>query len=402
MTADRPAQRLEWIDALRGIAALDVALFHGALRLWAGFTAFSVATIGGTGGRLDEILSLPARFGYAGVMLFFLLSGFCIHHPAARLERLDLRRFAIRRIFRIYPPYLVATLLAVVVGLIAASAVAHTYPHPVLVAKTVALVQNYPHYGGAVADLARLQLGANYALWSLPVEFELYLAYPLVFWLWRTRGAWPAIGLVVAASAVATAVQIFVEPVRGAAPNAASYVPTFLHYWLIWCAGAWLAEMNARSLVPAWRNVYAVIGAACGVLAIVAHERHLPRGIIEYAWAGFFFVVMQYCLTHEIAPRGIAAAALSGLAKIGESSYALYLIHMPVFTLLAAWWLSYHKTLPGAYPVSVAAVVLATLLAVPFYHLVERPSIALARRLSATRPPRSRPASIRDAVPSAD
>jgi peptidoglycan/LPS O-acetylase OafA/YrhL len=80
--------RLEFLDALRGLAALSVAAQHGAELLWPGYLRFSVEVF---------------RPGEFGVFLFFLCSGFIIPTSLERYQ--DLRRFWIARGFRLFPLY---------------------------------------------------------------------------------------------------------------------------------------------------------------------------------------------------------------------------------------------------------------------------------------------------------
>src|SRR4029079_2794026 len=95
-------------------------------------------------------------------------SGFCIHLRAARQRApLELRSYALRRFWRIYPPYWIAlALFGVMVPLIARTAV------PV---KDVLL-----HAGMLHTLHERSFFSINPAFWSLATEEQFYLAYPLV------------------------------------------------------------------------------------------------------------------------------------------------------------------------------------------------------------------------------
>ena len=106
-------QRDDFIDILRGLAIFLVLIFHalGAsfgfdhLRWGSGlFPNFDVAR--------SFLLLLPATFGWAGVAIFFAISGFCIHNSYTRDRNLDVtRRYLIKRTFRIYPPYIASLFL---------------------------------------------------------------------------------------------------------------------------------------------------------------------------------------------------------------------------------------------------------------------------------------------------
>src|SRR5262245_49543847 len=100
--------RLRGIDALRGIAAMGVVLYH----------AFDPKLIPNNLLRYPvQLLQLGSSFGYIGVFLFFVISGFCIHLQWARTRAAEESRpikfgaFWKRRIRRLYPPYIIALAL---------------------------------------------------------------------------------------------------------------------------------------------------------------------------------------------------------------------------------------------------------------------------------------------------
>src|SRR5690348_9263470 len=95
--------RWERVDQLRGLAALAVVVCHLSV------SAYPDAP--NVGGEPWPWLGVLLGFGYLGVPLFFVISGFCIHLPYARGLSAggaapDWRRFFARRFRRLYPPYL--------------------------------------------------------------------------------------------------------------------------------------------------------------------------------------------------------------------------------------------------------------------------------------------------------
>ncbi|MGW9069001.1 acyltransferase family protein [Streptomyces yangpuensis] len=96
--AAAPGARLGWLDALRGIAALVVALHH--------FDVLRMLPFGGAVWRNFDM-------GLFGVMLFFIVSGYII--PASLERRGDVRGFWIGRVFRIYPALIAAFVLSMII-----------------------------------------------------------------------------------------------------------------------------------------------------------------------------------------------------------------------------------------------------------------------------------------------
>jgi peptidoglycan/LPS O-acetylase OafA/YrhL len=378
--------RVEWIDELRGIAALAVALVHSMTVLWLGLRGQPR----GHGlpqlfDRVMAVLSIPAHYGYAGVMLFFLLSGFVIHLPFAGGRRpFEFVPYLTRRFFRIYPPYLVALLISLAIGAFLPSAYVFQLHLTSMdmghVLRSFFLLQNYPHGGGPGMELAAYQPASNMALWSLPVEMELYLAYPLLLLGLRAIPmARLALG-VAAVSIVATIVDVWIAAPDGSASNVANFQPTFLHYWVIWAAGAWLAERVATRTVPAWRTPYWIALGILTVAALLARPKfHLAYDFEEFLWAGVFFLAFLRLLQANVSKK---FAVFRPLAGIGLVSYSLYLIHVPTFLVIAALWGLGHTQLSANFGFCLVAVALVVPVAAVMYVLVERPSIALGRRLS--------------------
>ncbi|MEV8322508.1 acyltransferase [Kitasatospora sp. NPDC056731] len=94
------ASRLGWLDALRGVAALVVALHH--------FDVLKMLPDG-----VASFIWWHADLGLYGVMLFFLVSGYII--PASLERRGDVRAFWIGRIFRLWPPVIIGITVALAI-----------------------------------------------------------------------------------------------------------------------------------------------------------------------------------------------------------------------------------------------------------------------------------------------
>ena len=108
------------INAWRGFAALLVAYFHCRQITWIGIQQFHK-----TGARFDlntvfSYLTFPIAWGSAGVPIFFVISGYCIHRGTARkllanpAAPFDTGNFLMRRFARIYPVLLAALVLTYV------------------------------------------------------------------------------------------------------------------------------------------------------------------------------------------------------------------------------------------------------------------------------------------------
>src|SRR4051812_37299902 len=105
------------VDILRGVSALAVVFFHSRVDLWVGFREIQSRPEHFSGiEKWLSWLSVPLSQGGYFVMLFFVISGFCIHLPyAGNVMVPRLKAYSARRFWRIAPPYWVAIALGLAV-----------------------------------------------------------------------------------------------------------------------------------------------------------------------------------------------------------------------------------------------------------------------------------------------
>jgi peptidoglycan/LPS O-acetylase OafA/YrhL len=319
-------------------------------------------------------LSVPTPFMGSFVMLFFIISGFCVHLPQAGLS--DHFRFGPyfrRRFFRIYPPYLGAVFLTVALTVMAPGRLGLPDATPRRIVATTLMAQNYA--GGPRSDWTTpegSQLPADPALWSLPVEMELYLAYPFFLWWLRRRGATPAFGAIGLISLVAATYGL----------SGAGWVAgNFAMYWVIWCSGAWLAEKWARRELEPPAFWVGVVAAASLTLGMYRIDHKFNPVIGHFNFGLFYFWTVWLLLTKPALWQWLPGIASGFLRWLGGVSYSLYLLHFPMFILLGVVWVGTFGSKPANFLIPLSACVLILPIVSLFYRYIESPSHRLAKRM---------------------
>lgn len=355
-----PRARFRFLDAMRGIAAMWVVVFH----MLAGHQIDSLAAV------LPAAVVAFMSLGYLGVPIFFVISGFVIAHSVgtSRVTAGFVGRFIARRSLRLDPPYWASLALVIATQVLALHFVA---------GKQTAL----PGPGTVVAHLFYLQgiLGLpeiNTVYWTLCLEVQFYLSYVLLLGL-AQRAAGDNLQRVVLALTLATAAASL-PGVFGWLPETAKEVwfPVLWHGFLLgaFTYWSWRGLLDLRL----WGGYVATVLAA-GLL----------RGddfAIATAVAALAF--------QALARRADWAVPLEApwLQFLGRISYSLYLVHNPVsgafFNVAyritgrnvgteAAWYLP--------------ALLVNVLAATAFWYLIERPSARLSTRLFAGFQPAAAP-----------
>jgi peptidoglycan/LPS O-acetylase OafA/YrhL len=312
------AGQVDALDGLRGLAVLVVLGSH--------FSNAGLLPSPGLSGS-----------GKLGVYLFFALSAFLLtrillrRSPTGFVDARLWADYALRRVLRIWPLYLVVLLASWVATLAGIEAWHYRMETPAL-----------------LRHLALLE--GRSVLWSIPVEFKYYLWLPFVALAlaWMAARAWPwwaEAGAVAAALALAT----LVWPPAQAHANDVRLGP----YLVIFLCGAYAARLNQRYSQqrrggPAWGRTWGLVAA----LSLAAVALMVPAG-----WAVATAAPFDPQRTHRwflaagLAWSALLLAVLHGPAWLravfssrpmrwaGVVSFSAYLWHMPVLDALrhAGW-----------------------------------------------------------------
>lgn len=371
------AHRLAGLDALRGLAALSIAVLH----VWLYTTTTSAERTGVTEGFLHELrLALP---------LFFVLSGFLIYRGwvTSVLDgqpRPRLRRYAAARIRRLGPGAWACLLIT------APFLVAHDDVRGVSVPDAAALPL-FAVFAQAFHPQTAARL--NPPMWTLTVEASFYLALPLLgalaLWLARRRPGRRA--LLAPAAVLAAAGFAWNAWLASRDPSIvlSSALPALAPCFAAGMAAAALA--HGRALSPVAVRALLVTGALLVLADGWWHESGTAAAssagrIVRDAPAAVGFALVLAAVAHAARPGRVLAAR--PLTWLGERSYGVYLWHMPVIYGLRA-----NGVFPeGAFTPALALVLVGTL---PVAHLswtlVERPALRRRRRPQHHAEPRRHP-----------
>jgi peptidoglycan/LPS O-acetylase OafA/YrhL len=157
------------LDGVRAVACLCVISFH--LNLFSLISHIWSPMLNDVGATMISSIALA---GEMGIMLFFILSGFLLFLPFAKAILFDqpypqLRRYYIRRIFRILPGYYVALFLMAL------------YLQPMYL--QAAHLHEFWLFLTFRMDFPITYQKMNPPFWTLAIEFQFYLVLPLIAWL---------------------------------------------------------------------------------------------------------------------------------------------------------------------------------------------------------------------------
>jgi peptidoglycan/LPS O-acetylase OafA/YrhL len=354
-------ERQPGLDLLRALAIVVVVVYHAAL------FGFKLP------GRVD-------RFGWIGVDLFFVLSGYLIGGqllaPLVRGRPIDLRRFFARRALRIIPAYFV--ILAVYAFLPSW----REYPEMSPLWKFILSVQNIGLHGGTAFSHA----------WSLAVEDQFYLLLPLILIL---VSRWPRTRVIIPCVIVLGGIMLRAFLVwKNLAETGVSFggFQTWIYYptWtrldpLVF--GVALAAIE--KFRPQWwrRLMNLAPWLMLPGLALIVYALYLGEGdyltIAATIWQFPLIALgMAALLVCAVSPRLILRRVkIPGAAFIASIAFSAYLIQKLVIHFVAQFCSSHNIALTSAAAlvgVELCVYAVATIL----FLAVERPFLQLRHRIA--------------------
>jgi peptidoglycan/LPS O-acetylase OafA/YrhL len=355
------------LDGLRGIAILLVLVFHFAPYA----PGLHVPTV-----LLDRLYLRVSEIGWTGVDLFFVLSGYLITRILydTKGSKHYFRQFYVRRFLRIVPLYYVALALFLIV-----LPLPHSFDWIRKDLRADAVWYWTFLYNMRVAGTGFLPSGALQHFWSLAVEEQFYLIWPIVvLWLGRKHLIATCAVAIVAALAYRLALS---STGYVALPDV--WMPARMDGLAVGALIALMARVpTGLALLRRWATPVAV--AAALPLAILLRYNVALSTVAHTLTALLFGAILVLCL--PVTPRSsLATGAASPILRFfGRYSYALYVFHNPLLWFRPVFSLAFIPTVFGsqlpAYLLWLAISIGATVaVAVVSWHLLEKPFLKMKK-----------------------
>ncbi|MGY1703211.1 acyltransferase family protein [Geodermatophilus sp. SYSU D00697] len=316
------AGRLRALDGLRLFAALWVAIYHylgqdHGKPPWGQWAA-----------TIFPDWDVLAPYGWLGVEIFFIISGFAICMSCWGRSLGDFFR---SRVTRLFPAYWVGIVLTFVVSSLAPQ------------------VTDAPTVWEAAVNLTMLQDGLQVprvdpVYWTLWFELKFYLLFAVVVWMGLTYKRvigfcllW-TVGGVVASGADSPLLNMV-------------FMPTYNAYFLLGI-GLYLVHRFGNSLLT-WLVIGANLAMALYRGALKTHDQEVVRVHQEmHAWVTAAALLLAVALVYAIARGHLSWVRWNWVTKAGALTYPFYLLHLSIGYAIINWLyvgagLSAHVVLPA-------------------------------------------------------
>ena len=359
---------IQKLDFLRGIAILMVFIFHCQLALYPNYAVNAYKPNGmiDISSTKSFLLNFsPSAFGWTGVELFFVISGFLIHLGYLRTgSELNLKTFFSKRFWRIFPPYW----LVLIVLCIMAFAFHHSFSKTKMLDYVV-------HFFTLQNFSAKTYYSINGSFWSLAFEVQMYLIYPLFLLLRKYWGIKVAF-LTTLLLPVLFSPLIFMFVKSG---NELAFPGSVFVIWFTWTAGAYYAESYFNG-----RRIFKKVGLAIFLftfLLLIASKYCKYSNAISLHLATLAWVLFLDWILYTKSVK-MDHLLVRGIVFFGLCSYSFYLIHQPYLTdLINVFRISPGQGLLTASLSIFVAFIILLLISYLLYRLVELPSIAFGYKL---------------------
>ena len=326
------------LDGLRGLAALIVIVSHfsNETLLWNGL--------------------LGKGAGQTAVMLFFILSGFLMAylHINQPFTAANVKQYALRRIARVYPLFLIAALLPLILLYI-------HFPGGI----AMDTITTFPEY---LRQIALIDRGAL-VFWTIRIELLFYVVFIGIWLLHRSlKRSWATAALLLAAIAI----------LRARNYNFEIEFFAHVHYFLFGVLSALALRQGSKFKNPLLATVSLLLLAATPLtypmvwVALLHHAPIAQSDVLMVSWRSDIVAILLITLFNFMLRDGrwLSALLSSRPARwLGKVSYSIYLLH---YFVLSALLSLLPKTMPIALRFA-ACLILILVVSELSNRFVERP-----------------------------
>lgn len=319
------SNRIEIIDPLRGIAAILVTWFHM------------------TNTYSDGFVKLSGQYGWLGLEIFFVISGFIIPYAMYRSGyeiKKDYGRFLLKRILRIEPPYIIAMLFTLALLYLSSFAPGFQGNAPDISATHVFL-----HFGYLNGIFGYSWFSPVF--WTLAIEFQFYLFISLIFPLMITKNSF------------LRNISLLLVCLLPFLLNKEVYV---FHYICLFVFG--ILTFQALSKIISIRAYFFIF-------IVVSVCSYFSLGLLITIIAMLTSLVILF----------VKAKEFRILTFLGTISYSLYLVHIPIGGRIVNIGKRFAESDLEFFVISLLATLISIVFAYYFYKIIERPAMNLASQI---------------------
>jgi peptidoglycan/LPS O-acetylase OafA/YrhL len=365
----------EILDSIRGLASLYVVIAHCRGILWVGGKVFLNENPINNWGVLDAFkfgFSMLTRLAVEFVIIFFVLSGFSIAYSLSRKQKKNM--FYLKRLIRIYPPYIVALIWAGIVFLVTREMNPHFYEniYEGLVYERYVQMLDFLNIEVIFKNLVYMPSeGFITPFWSLSHEVIFYLIAPYLF-LKRNIYCIVSSGLFI--------IQFFCPNLIDSLiinPILKDFIFLYNFFFMLgavlfWNFGKVLKMIERVSKFKIFGLMFIFILMTYGL-----NFYHKTSSTSSYLSASFFAIILiVYFLKYSV--------NISFLKKIGIYSYTLYITHVATIFLLHSLYFKIFNSDSHEirnFLVFIPAIFICLLVAFLQYYFIERKTKVLLNRI---------------------
>ena len=307
-------ERRDDIDFLKSIAIIFVVLYHTYVL----FSAF------------HNNLFNSFKFGFLGVDIFFVISGYLICHsvlPKIIDNSFSFKSFISRRYFRIVPPLLIVCLVSILLGYFLLPAIVFRElvieaANAVIFIGNFRLANSFSYFGIAVSDRVLLHT------WYLAITFQFYILFPLLLLCFRKLFGENNLGkAILAVTVLLIAIAYFLSL------DGNGYLKTECRIWELFIGALLYSNQKLITNIYSKFKVPTKLLSTLVVGIIILSILFMNHGYgTWYLTNSILIVVVTSIFVSCKAPTKVFSNSIFNF--IGKSSYSIYLWHWPLLIFL--------------------------------------------------------------------